>query len=114
MARLREKHLPHRVDITPLTGEGARGPVYGDTVVDAPAYVEQKARLKVDRRESSKTFGEEIQSSTFVVLLLQHDVAPGTKVTVWKGTPRERTSDVIESARFEYPRTPSHVEIYLE
>jgi hypothetical protein len=114
MARLRKRHLPHRIDLRLLDGEGARGPVRGDLIPDVPAYVEQKTRLKVDRRVGSKTFGEEIHSSTFVVLLLENDVPPSTKVTVWKGTPRERTSEVIDSARFEYPRTPGHIELYLE
>lgn len=114
MARLREKHLPHRVDICRLTGEGAEGVVWADTVTGRPAYVEQKSRLVVDRRSRSDTAGQEVTSSTFVVLLVADDALPGTKVTVWKGTPRERTSEVVDSALFEYRGTPSHVELYLE
>lgn len=114
MARLRKKHLPHRVDLKPLEGEGARGPVYADLIPNTPAYVEQKTRIVVDRRRGSSTFGQEVQSTTFVVLLLENDVEPGTKVTVWKGTPRQRTSEVVDSARFEYSRTPGHVELFLE
>lgn len=115
MPKLRKKHLPHRVDITRLTGEGPEGETWADPDTNRPAYVEQKSRLVVDRRSTSATAGQEITSTTFVALLLEDDAAPGSLVTVWKGTPRERTSTVIDSAYFDYkPKTPNHVELYLE
>ncbi|MCK2024060.1 hypothetical protein KZC52_14065 [Microbacterium sp. kSW2-24] len=114
MVRLRAKHLPHRVDVVPHEGDGAEGDIWGDLREDRPAYVEQKTRLVVDRRATSPTRGQEIESTAFVVLLLEDDTPPTSRVTVWKGTPRERTSAVIDSQRFEYPGTPSHIEIYLE
>lgn len=113
MARLRKKHLPHRIDITRLAGEGAEGDTWADPDTDRPAYVEQKSKLVVDRRSTSSTFGQEITSTAFVVLLTSDDVLPRSTVTVFKGTPRERTADVIESAFFDYPRAPSHVELFL-
>lgn len=114
MARLRAKHLPHRVTIQELEGEGAEGDIWADPRPDRPAYVEQKTRLVVDRRTTSPTFGQEITSTTFVVLLLDDDCQPRTRITVWPRTPRERRSEVINSAYFEYKGTPSHVELYLE
>lgn len=114
MVRLREKHLPHRVAILPHEGDGAEGDIWGDLREDRPAYVEQKTRLVVDRRSGSSTLGQEVTSTTFVVLLLADDTQPRSQVTVWAGTPRERTSAVIDSAYFEYRGTPSHVELYLE
>ncbi len=114
MPRLRKKHLPHRVTIIPFTADTAEGDTTGTPIPDVPAYVEQKARLRVDRRASSPTSGQEITSSTFVVLLLEHDVLPRYRITVWPGTPRERTSEVIDSAKFDYKRTPNHVEAFLE
>ena len=114
MARLRAKHLPHRVDLQPVAGETAEGTVPGELRVDRPAYVEQKSRLVVDRRAESPTLGQQVTSTTFVVLLTEDDVPPRTAVTVWKGTPRERTSQVVDSAFFNYRGTPSHVELYLE
>jgi hypothetical protein len=114
VARLRAKHLPHRIDITRLTGEGAEGETWATPDVDRPAYVEQKARLVVDRRSTSATAGQEVTASTLVVLLLDDDTLPRSTVTVWKGTPRERTSEVIDSAYFEYKGTPSHVELFCE
>lgn len=113
MARLRMKHLPHLVTITPFVGETPTGDKWG-APVNVPAYVEQKTRLKVDRRGTSPTHGQEITSTTLVVLLPEHDVAPRARVTVWAGTPRERTSEVIDSAFFDYKGTPSHTELFLE
>lgn len=114
MVRLREKHLLHRVDITALAGEGAEGDIWAAPRTGRPAYVEQKSRLVVDRRSTSPTKGQEVTSTTFVVLMLDDDAQPRSRVTVWGGTPRERTSEVIDSAYFEYKGTPSHVELYLE
>lgn len=114
MARLKAKHLPHRVDIVRLLGEGAEGETWSDPDTDRPAYVEAKARLVVDRRTTSSTNGQEITSSMFVVLLPTDDVLPRSTVTVFKGTPRERTAEVIDSAWFDYnAKTPNHVELYL-
>lgn len=114
MPRLREKHLLHRVNIKPHVGDGAEGDIWGDVREKRPAYVEQKTRLVVDRRTGSPTAGQEITSTTFVVLMLADDTAPRSEVTVWAATPRERTSAVIDSAYFEYRGAPSHVELYLE
>ena len=112
MTRLRKKHLPHRIIVTRLAGEGAEGVTYAEPVPDVPAYVEQKSQLVVDRRSSSSTVGQEITASTFVVLLTEDDVLPASKVTVWAGTTREREAEVIDSSFFDYPKTPSHVEIW--
>lgn len=115
MPRLRRKHLPHLVNVTPFLGDGAEGPVYGPKVTGVPAYVEQKSRLVVDRRAASPSAGTEIVSSTRVVLLPDNDVLPSSLVTVWPGTPRERTSEVVASALGMYSaRTPNHVEADLE
>jgi hypothetical protein len=114
MARLRAKHLPHRVTIRPFEGDGAEGDIWGDARTDRPAYVEQKTRLRVDRRSTSPTSGQEITSTAFVVMLPDDDTAPRSRVTVWAGTPRARTAEVIDAAFFDYRGTPSHVELYLE
>lgn len=113
MSRLHKRHLPHRVIVTRLEGEGAEGVTYAAPVTDVPAYVEQKSKLVVDRRSTSATAGTEITASTFVVLLTADDVLPASKVTVWAGTSREREAEVIDSAFFDYPKTPSHVELWL-
>lgn len=114
MPRLRRKHLPHRVTIRPIGQETAEGVGYGEPVTGVHAYVEQKTRLRVDRRSTSDTAGQEITSTTMVIVLPESDVAPGGQVTVWPGTARERTSTVIDSALFDYRGTPNHVELFLE
>lgn len=112
MARLRKQHLPHRVDIQPHEGDGAEGDLWGTTRSDRPAYVEQKVNLVVDRRSTSPTSGQEITSSTFVVVMLADYTAPRSRVTVAVGMPR--TSEVVAAEYFDYPRTPSHAVLYLE
>lgn len=114
MTKLRRKHLPHRVTLQPVSVETAETVERAEPIPGVPAYVEQRTRLRVDHRTRSDTFGQEITSSTLVVVLPEHDVPPRTRVTVWAGTPRERTSEVIDSAFFDYRGTPNHVELYLE
>jgi len=112
--RLRKKHLLHRVEIKRFLHETATGEAWDTPDTDVPAYVEQKTRLVVDRRSTSATAGQQVTSTTLVVVMLEHDAQPRAQVTVWKGTPRERTSEVIDSAYFDYRGAPSHVELYLE
>lgn len=115
MPRLRRKHLPQVVTVTPFLGDGAEGDIWGEPIEGVPAYAEQKTTLKVDRRATSPSTGQEIVSRTTVVLLPEHDYPPRTQVTVFAGTPRERSSEVIDSALGMYDaRTPNHVELYLE
>lgn len=114
MVRLRAKHLPHRVTIVRFLGDGPEGDLWSAPVENVPAYVEQKTKLRVDRRATSPSKGQEVTTTTFIVLLTNDDVLPRTKITVWPGTPRERTSEVVDSEFYDYPRTPSHVEAYTE
>jgi len=114
MARLRTRHLPHCINIERLAGEGAEGVTYDEPDILVPAYIEMKSKLVVDRRSTSDTAGQEVAASTFVVVHLVDDTLPGARVTVWQGTPRERTSEVITSEYFDYKGTPSHVELWLE
>lgn len=115
MARLMKRHLPHRIDLRPVLGETAEGVVYGEWETDIPAVVQQKSKLVIDRRTTSETTGKQVTATTQIVILPTHDPAPGTEVKVWKGTPRERTSTVLDSALGHYnARTPNHVELYAE
>ena len=114
MPRLRSRDLPHMVDVKVLQGESAEGEVWSDWILDVPAYVEQKAKLVIDRRSTSPTAGQEITSSTFVVVLHENDLAPRSLVKVWKGTARERTSEVVASDFYSYPRAPNHSQAALD
>ncbi|GAA3730114.1 hypothetical protein GCM10022239_03400 [Leifsonia bigeumensis] len=114
MPRLRAKHLPHLVDVKVLLGETSEGESWSDWIEDVPAYVEQKSKLVVDRRSTSPTAGQEVTSSTFVVVLHDNDLSPRSMVKVWKDTPRERTSEVVTSDYFSYPRAPGHTQAFLD
>ena len=115
MARLRKKHLPHRVSITHLTGEGAEGETWSEPDTDVPAYVEQKMKIVIDRRSTSESYAAQVTASTFIVLLTKDDVLPRSKITVFPGTPREREAEVITSGLFEYnAQTPNHVEAWCD
>jgi len=114
MARLTKKHLPHRVDVKLFLGDTGRGEKWSEWITDVPAYVEQKTRLVVDRRATSATVGQEVTSTTFVVVLHENELLPRTQVKVWKGTPRERTSEVIDGSFYSYPRAPNHSQASLE
>ncbi len=113
MPRLRAKHLPHTVKIERFQGDTAEGESWA-AAVTVPAYVEQKARLVVDRRSPSPTAGQEITSTTRVFLLPNADCVPRSRVTVWAGTGRARTSEVVGSSFYDYLGTPNHVELDLE
>jgi hypothetical protein len=114
MPRLRARDLPHSIVFRTVT-ETAEGKTPSAWSEPLPAYVEQKTRLIVDRRATSATSGQEITSTTRVILLPENDIPPTSQVKVWAGTPRERTSEVIASAKFDYDRrTPNHVQLDLE
>lgn len=113
MVRLKPSHLPHRVTVENITGEGADGPVYGPAR-EVRAYVEGTTRVVVDRRAGSPTRGQEVVSSVWVVLLPSETVDPGAVLTVWKGTARERRTPVLDTTYLEYPGTPSHLELRAE
>lgn len=114
MPTLRTRHLPHLVDVKVLLGESAEGEVWSDWILNVPAYVEQKAKLVIDRRSTSPTAGQEITSTTFVVVLHKNDLVPRSQVKVWKGTARERTSEVVTSDYYDYPRAPNHTQAFLD
>lgn len=114
MAAYPRSLLRHRVTLAAFVDDGAEGDIYAGPVPDVPAYVEHRAHLVVDRRSTSLTFGQEITARTLVLVPLEHDIQPRGRVTVWAGTDRERTSEVIDSIRFDDADIPSHIEIHLE
>lgn len=114
MPVLRARDLPHAIVYRTVT-ETAEGETWSEWSVPLPAYVEQKTHLVVDRRATSATNGQEITSTTRIILLPENDILPGAEVKVWAGAPRERTAEVIASAKFDYDRrTPNHIQVDIE
>ncbi|SDL17994.1 hypothetical protein SAMN04488074_109209 [Lentzea albidocapillata subsp. violacea] len=99
--------LPHTVTVRPYLGTGAYGDVWGDPVVVREVFVEDRRRLV--RNQS----GEELVSESTVRTRPGVRIPVSSKVTVWQGTPLERTGRVITTSVFEHLSTWSHIEIAL-
>ncbi|MBB5853975.1 hypothetical protein ACFQ05_11760 [Amycolatopsis umgeniensis] len=99
--------LPHTVTVKPYTGTGAYGPTFGRPFSVRRAYVEDRRRLV---RASD---GAETISETTVITRPDPSVPAGSEVTVWPGTPAERTAIVITASTFDHPSAPAHLEITL-
>ena len=79
---------PHEVQVQDVIGGGGGGTRHGDK---RPVPAEVKDGHQLVRT----TEGKEIVSSSQVTVALDAGVEVGAKVTVWPGTPRERTSVVL-------------------
>lgn len=99
--------LPHSIIVRPYLGTGPYGDVFGDPVVVRRVFVEDRRRLV------RSTTGEEVISETTVRTRPQVHIPIGSQVTVWPGTPHERTARVITANRFDHPSSWSHLEIAL-
>lgn len=99
--------LPHTVTVRPLTGSGGLGRTYGDAVTFS-AMVQDGARMV---RNSAAV---EVVSSTQVHCDFSVNAPPGSLVTVWAGTGRERESEVIAIAGSDHPVIPGHQTLALK
>ncbi|TCO64384.1 hypothetical protein [Actinocrispum wychmicini] len=99
--------LPHAVAVRPYLGPGPYGDVFGDPVVVRRAFVEDRRRLV------RSPDGEEVVSETTVRTRRNERIPLGSKVTVWQGTPHERTATVITVSVLDHPSSWSHLEITL-
>ncbi|WP_419704984.1 hypothetical protein [Promicromonospora sp. NFX87] len=101
MAEIPAYMTPHRVTVEPLTGSGGMGETWGPPVSDVPAMVEEGALLVRDAT------GAETVSSARVHCSWDVDAPPGSNVTVWTGTAKERTATVVSTAGAPHPTLPS-------
>lgn len=97
--------LVHTVTITPKTGDGAYGPVFGPPVPDVPAWVDEQTRLVRD------SDGVEVVSSATVYARAGTVAPPGSRLVL----PSGRDAEVIAcTVRDSGPLDlPDHVEIAL-
>lgn len=98
---------PHTVTITPLLGSGGMGPVWGTPVADIPALVVEGAQLVRDPG------GSEVVSQAQVSVHFDVVAPPGSEVTVWAGTGKERTATVITTSGGPHPTLPSFLTLAL-
>jgi hypothetical protein len=98
--------LPHIVTVRRYEGTGPYGEVFGGPVTHR-AFVEDRRRLVL------AASGEEVTSETTVYTGPDAAVPVGSRVTVWPGTPHERTARVITTSRYDHPAAWSHLEIAL-
>ena len=112
--RIPDALLEHRVDIAPrLEVPQPDGSKYGTVLVDVHALIVDKARLVVDQRVDSDTHGAEVLSDTHVLVQPEDYVTPGSLITVWKGTPREHTSQVASTAYARHSIAPESAQAWL-
>lgn len=99
MPQIPSGFLPHSVTITPLSGGGGMGETFG-TAFTASAMVEDGARMV------RNAAAQEVVSSARVHCEFSVIAPPGSKVTVWPGTAREREAKVIIVAGADHPVVP--------
>jgi hypothetical protein len=109
-----DKFLEHRIDVEPILEVGSSvGRKFGDTLEDVHAIVVDKRKLVVDQRVDSDTKGQQIMASTHVLVQPEDYAPPGSKVTVWKGTPMSRIGVVVATAYAEHSIAPSSAQMWL-
>lgn len=114
MVRIPNMFLPHRIDVQALNPVGSsQGAKYQTKRLDVFAQVLDKVTMVVDQRADSTTFSQSIASSTTVVMQPESYVEPGSLVTVWKGTPRERSMQVVAAGYYRHTIAPESSQLWL-
>ena len=90
---------PHEVDIVEPGGATSLGPAAGTKHT-------RRAEVKDEQQLVLADDGREVVSNTQVTVPLEHAAPLGSSVTVWKGTPRQRTSMVIGTSTNDNRDTP--------
>lgn len=98
--------MPHTVTVRPYQGAGPYSEAFGDPITHR-AFVEDRRRMVV------AASGEEVISETTVYTGPDATVPVGSQVTVWPGTPPQRTARVITTSRYDHLVAWSHLEIAL-
>jgi len=107
VAAIPARLTPHTVTIKPLLGSGGLGPVWGAVVADVPALVVEGAQLV------RGADAQEVVSSAQVTVHFDVVAPPGSEVTVWAGTSKERTATVITASGAPHPTLPSFLTLAL-
>jgi hypothetical protein len=111
--RIPDTVLEHRIDVQPLLEIPQPDSRHGALIPDVHALVVMKESLVVDQRVYSETRGAEVTSAAQLLVQPEDYIPPGSLVTIYKGTPRERTSEVIATAFLEHSIAPSQAQAWL-
>ena len=98
--------MRHQVTIAAHMGAGANGDTWAAPVT-VRAHVEDKNTVVING------VGQEVPSTAQAWLDPDVSAPPLSKVTLHRGTPRERTVRVITEELLEHPSTPSHIHLRL-
>lgn len=113
--RIPNRFLPHRVDIEPpdpFNGEGH----YLPKREARPCSVASKSQLVVDTRPGmadAETGSQQVLANTQIILQPEDIVAPGARVTVWKGTPQEAELSVVATEYYRHNIAPESAVLWL-
>ncbi|MGH3863577.1 hypothetical protein [Actinokineospora sp.] len=99
--------LPHTITVRRYLGTGPYGDQHADPVTIRRTFVEDRRRIV------RSATGEEVISETTVRARPGERIPVGSLVTVWAGTPTERTGRVITANLFDHPSSWSHIEVTL-
>ena len=112
--RIPDSLLEHRVDVEPLLDvPQPGGSPFGAKLPDVHALVVDRAELVIDERVDSDTHGQEILAETHVLIQPEDYIVPGSRVTIWKGTPRERVLHVVKTAYARHSISPESAQAWL-
>ena len=99
--------LPHIITVCAFQGTGPYGDEFADPVTVRRVFVEDRRRLV--RAQT----GEEVVSETTVRARPHARIPVRSLVTVWTGTPHDRTARVITANLLDHPSSWSHLEVTL-
>lgn len=101
--------MPHGglVKYRSATGHSGSGPTFTDWVTPKRACIQEKRRLVKNSN------GDEVVSTGQVWLDPDYQPPVGSEVTIWAGTARERTTQVITFTYWQHGSgLPEHVELF--
>lgn len=107
--RIPKRFLPHTVDIEPIDPYGG-GSKWLPVRENVACQVASKSRLVVDQRPGmvdSEAGSQQVMANTQIILQPEDYVAPGARVTIWKGTPMEEVLTVIATEYYQHPIAPN-------
>lgn len=99
--------VQERLDVPSSTGNR-----FADAV-ERECITVDRAKLVTDGRAESETRGQQILANTQVLLQPEHYAGPGSLITVWPGTPRERTLEVAATAYARHSVAPESAQAWL-